>query len=148
MSLTFPYRDLPQGAQPLASFIRRSSVTHLLTMSPHQPIAVTECSPQMGRCHLNLVDGLSDEIVLKLPEAVEFIDQGLKESQEAVILIHSFDLTHICIVTCAYCRRLLRLIQRYHFILSRTSCLGMAVRGLDSAAAFRLLQFGEFYVIH
>ena len=89
------------------------------------------------------MDGLSDEIVLKLPEAVEFIDQGLKESQEAVFLIHSFDLTRICIVACAYCEPLFAEIRLlYSFIWAQY--LGMAVRGLDSAAAFRLLRLGEF----
>jgi hypothetical protein len=96
-------RDLPQNAPSLASFLRRCSITHLLTLTPHQPISVSEDTPFVHRCHLSLVDSLSDDLVLKLPEAVEFIDQGLQQNQEAVILIHSFELTRICIAACAYC---------------------------------------------
>ncbi|KAF8581263.1 phosphatases II [Ramaria rubella] len=113
--------DLPPTAQPLASLLRRCSITHLLTMTPHQPITMSESTPIVDRCHLSLVDGLSDDLVLKLPEAVAFIDRGLKESSESVVLIHSFDLTRISIAACAY---------------------WMSVRGIDSAGAFRLLQVG------
>lgn len=62
-----------------------------------------ETTPIVARCHLTLEDSLCDDLVLKLPEAVAFIDQGLKDNADAVILMHSFDLTRTCVVACAYC---------------------------------------------
>jgi hypothetical protein len=65
---------------------------------------MSESTPLVDRCHLELVDGLSDDLVLKLPEAVEFVNSGLQGHTEAAILIHSFDLTRMCIAACAYCK--------------------------------------------
>jgi dual specificity phosphatase 12 len=65
---------------------------------------MSESTPLVERCHLDLDDGMSEDLVLKLPEAVAFINRGLNQNSEAVILVHSFDLTRICIVACAYCK--------------------------------------------
>ena len=97
-------RDLPQTADTQASLLRKTRVTHLLTLTPHQPISMSESTPVVERCHLDLGDGLSDELVLKLPEAVRFISSGLNQSAKSVVLIHSFDLTRICSAACAYCK--------------------------------------------
>ncbi|KIJ29272.1 hypothetical protein M422DRAFT_784322 [Sphaerobolus stellatus SS14] len=113
--------DLPSSAQHQASFFRRHSITHLLTLTPYQPIAMSESTPVIDRCHINLEDGLSEDLVINLPEAIEFIDSGMKESQETVTLIHCFDLSRICVVACAY---------------------WMTVRNIDSATAFKLLEVG------
>lgn len=63
---------------------------------------MSESTPIMERCHLDLEDGVSEDFVLKLPEAVDFIRRGIEQNPEAVILVHSFDLTRICLVACAY----------------------------------------------
>lgn len=71
---------------------------------------MSESTPVVDRCHLNLSDGLSEDLVLNLPEAVNFIDRGLKDVQhrqqeqaDGAVLVHSFDLTRICVTICAYC---------------------------------------------
>ena len=80
---------------------------------------MSESTPLVHRCHLDLADGLSDDLVLKLPEAVDFVDRGWKENIEAVILIHSFDLSRICVAACAYCEPLFWKIRRSSHFLSR-----------------------------
>ncbi|GJJ10627.1 hypothetical protein Clacol_004854 [Clathrus columnatus] len=88
--------DLPSTAQPLASFLRRNNITFLLTLCPYQSISMSESTPLVERCHLNLSDGLSEDLILRLPEAIAFIERGLKDAQqrqlqneEGAVLVHS-----------------------------------------------------------